>query len=179
MIDTNIKIINPVDCQKSAVKIDLLKNHPETIPTLAALWHELLGKTWMPELSYDIIESLYYDELKQDMPLTYIALCDNRAVGSCTLQLTDEINPTLGPWLSDLVVDHQYQHQGIGTMLAKTVIAKTQQLGFNKLYLFAFDHRLTEYYGRLGWKEISMDVFKSHPVSIMELVISLNGDLNY
>ena len=28
------------------IKIDLLKNHQNTIPTLANIWHEVLGKIW-------------------------------------------------------------------------------------------------------------------------------------
>ncbi len=56
------------------IKIDLLKNHPHAIPALATIWHEVLGKIWMPELSIEEIESLSYEELNQDMPLTYVAL---------------------------------------------------------------------------------------------------------
>ena len=53
------------------IKIDLLKNHPARIPELANIWHEVLGKIWMPEIGIEEIESLYYEELNQDMP-TYL-----------------------------------------------------------------------------------------------------------
>jgi len=66
-------------------KIDFLKNHPHAIPALANIWHEVLGKIWMPEIGIEEIESLYYEELNQDMPLTYIALYGETPVGSCTL----------------------------------------------------------------------------------------------
>ena len=49
------------------IKIDLLKNHPTTIPRLAKIWHEVLGKIWMPEFGIEEIESLYYEELKHDI----------------------------------------------------------------------------------------------------------------
>ena len=45
------------------IKVDLLKNHPNTIPALAKIWHEVLGKIWFPELAIQEIESLTYDEL--------------------------------------------------------------------------------------------------------------------
>ncbi len=35
------------------IKIDLLKNHPNTIPALAHIWHEVLGKIWMPEIEIE------------------------------------------------------------------------------------------------------------------------------
>jgi len=151
------------------IKIDLLKNHPEVIPMLANIWHEVLGKIWMPEIGIEEIESFYYEELNHDMPLTYIALYGEIPVGSCTLQLNDDVRPDLGPWIGDLVVDPKYQKQGIGKMLLDVTVEKAKELGFEKLYLFAFDPTIPEYYQRLGWKTIGMDEFKSHPVTVMEI----------
>jgi hypothetical protein len=51
----------------------------------------------VPEIGIDEIESLYYEELNQDLPLTYIALYDKIPVGSCTLELHGEIRPDLEP----------------------------------------------------------------------------------
>jgi N-acetylglutamate synthase-like GNAT family acetyltransferase len=151
------------------IKIDLLKNHPEVIPELSNIWHEVLGKIWMPEIGIEEIESLYDEELKQDMPLTYIALHGEISVGSCTLQLNDDVRPDLGPWIESLVVDPKYQKQGIGKMLLDVTVEKAKELGFDKLYLFAFDPTIPEYYKRFGWKTIGMSEYKSHPVTVMEL----------
>lgn len=150
------------------IKTDLLKNHPLAIPILANIWHEVLGKIWMPDIGIEEIESLYYEELKQDMPITYIALYGAIPVGSCTLQLNDDVRPDLGPWIGDLVVDPKYQKQGIGKMLIDVTAKKAKELGFEKIYLFAFDPTIPEYYQRIGWKKIGMDEFKSHPVTVME-----------
>lgn len=151
------------------IKIDLLKNHPDVIPELSNIWHELLGKIWMPEIGIEEIESLYYEEMKLDMPLTYIALDGEISVGSCTLQLTDDVRPDLGPWVESLVVDPKYQKQGIGKMLLDVTVEKAKELGFEKLYLFAFDPTIPAYYQRFGWKKIGMAEFKSHPVTLMEI----------
>ena len=150
------------------IRVDLLKNHPQSIPTLANSWQEVLGKIWMPEIGVEEIESLYYEELKSDMPMTYIALDSEIPVGSCTLELNGGIRPDLGPWIGDLVVEPKYQKQGIGKMLVDVTIEKAKELSFEKLYLFAFDPTILEYYQRLGWKKIGMDEFKSHPVTVME-----------
>jgi predicted N-acetyltransferase YhbS len=151
------------------IKIDLLKNHPHAIPTLANIWHEGLGKIWLPEIGIEEIESLYYEELQHDMPLTHIALYGEIPVGSCTLQLNEDVRPDLGPWLGDLVVNPKYQKHGIGKMLVDIAVLKAKELGFERLYLFAFDPSIPGYYGRLGWEEIGMDEFKSHPVTVMEV----------
>ena len=52
------------------IKIDSLKNNPQAIPVLSNIWYEVLGKIWMPKIGIEEIESLYYKELNQDMPLT-------------------------------------------------------------------------------------------------------------
>jgi hypothetical protein len=48
------------------IKIDLLKNHPHTIPALAHIWHEVLGKIWVPEIGIEEVESLYYERLGRE-----------------------------------------------------------------------------------------------------------------
>lgn len=149
------------------VTLDLLKNHPEAIPRCAEIWHKTLGKIWMPEIGIEEIEFLYYEELDQDMPLTFIALYSEIPVGSCTLLLKDVVRPDLGPWIGDLVVDPSYQKQGIGKMLIDAAKNKASQLGFSKLYLFTFDPTVCDYYTRLGWIKIGIDQFKAHPVTVM------------
>lgn len=151
------------------IKIDLLKNHPQAIPALAHIWHEVLGKTWMPEIGIEEIESLSYEELNHDMPLTYIALHGEIPVGSCTLEFKTDVRQDLGPWIGDLVVDPKYQKRGIGKMLLEVTVKKAKELGFEKLYLFTFDPAILQYYQRLGWEIIGEDDFKSHPVTIMEV----------
>ncbi len=56
-------------------------------------------------------------------------------------------------------------------MLIDVTVLKAKELGFEKLYLFAFDPTIPEYYKRLGWSQICMDKFKSHPVTVMEVVL--------
>ena len=153
------------------IKIDSLKKHPHAIPALANIWHEGLGKIWMSEIGIEEIESLYYEELNQSMPITYFALDGEIPVGSCTLQLKDDVRPDLGPWIGDLVVDPKYQKQGVGKMLLDAAVQKALALGFERLYLFAFDPTIADYYVCQGFRRIGMDEFKKHPVTLMELVL--------
>jgi predicted N-acetyltransferase YhbS len=153
------------------IRIELLKSHPQAIPTIAKIWHEVLGKIWMPELKLEEIEALSYKELNQDIPLTYVALYDKIPVGSCTFELDGGIRPDLSPWLGDLVVDPKYQKQGIGKMLIDAAVEKAKELGFKKLYLFTFDPATPGYYKRFGWKEMGVDTFRFRPVIVMELVL--------
>ena len=152
------------------IKIELLKNHPNTIPALAHIWHEVLGKVWVPDVPVERVITRFADHLKdQALPITFIALDGNLPVGMCSLRENDGIRPDLNPWLGSLVVDPKYQKQGIGKMLIDVTALKAKELGFEKLYLFAFDPTIPEYYERLGWRKIGMDEFKSHPVTVMEV----------
>lgn len=83
--------------------------------------------------------------------------------------MSDEINLTLSPWISDLVVDTKYQKQGIGKMLLDVAVEKSKKLGFKKLYLFTFDPTVPKYYQRFGWKVREIDKFHSRPVTVMEV----------
>ena len=154
------------------IKVVLLKNHPNTIPALANIWHEVLGKIWFPELTIQEIESLTYDELNTcDETTSFVALCDEIPVGFCTLKLKEEFRADLGPWLADVVVAPKHQKQGIGKMLVDVAVRQAKERGFKKLYLFAFDPTIPEYYKRLGWSQICMDEFKSHRVTVMEVAL--------
>jgi GNAT superfamily N-acetyltransferase len=154
------------------IKIDLLKNHPDAIPALAHIWHDVLGRIWFPELTIQEIESLTYDELNTcDETTSFVALYDEIPVGFCTFKLKEEFRVDLGPWLADVVVAPKHQKQGIGKMLVDVAAKQAKERGFKKLYLFAFDPAIPEYYERLGWRKIGMDEFKSHPVTVMEVTL--------
>ncbi|AFJ42898.1 GNAT family N-acetyltransferase [Francisella orientalis] len=152
------------------IKIKLLTNHPNTIPALAHIWHEVLGKIWVPDIPIKRVITRFADHLKtQALSITFIALDGDLPVGMCSLRENDDIRPDLNPWLGSLVVDPKYQKQGIGKMLIDVTVLKAKELGFEKLYLFAFDPTIPEYYERLGWRKIGMDEFKFHPVTVMEM----------
>lgn len=152
------------------IKIDLLKNHPNTIPAIAHIWYEVLGKIWVPDVPVERVIARFADHLNDTaLPITFIALDGDLPVGMCSLRENDGIRPDLTPWLGSLVVDPKYQKQGIGKMLVDVAVRQAKERGFKKLYLFAFDPSVPEYYKRLGWSQICMAEFQSHPVTLMEV----------
>lgn len=154
------------------IRIELLKNHPSAIPALANIWHEVLGKIWVPDVPVERVIARFADHLNdQALPITFIALDGDLPVGMCSLRENDGIRPDLTPWLGSLVVDPKYQKQGIGKMLVDVAVRQAKERGFKKLYLFAFDPTIPEYYKRLGWSQICMDEFKYHPVTVMEVAL--------
>jgi len=69
------------------IKIELLKNHPNTIPALADIWHEVLGKIWVPDVPVErVITRLKESRNDQALPITFIALDGDLPVGMCSLR---------------------------------------------------------------------------------------------
>ena len=152
------------------ITIDLLKNHPESIETLATIWHEVLGKIWVPDVTIQRVMQKFAEHLNDNkLPMTFVALDGTTPVGMCSLRENDGIRPDLTPWLGSLVVEQAYQKQGIGNMLIDSIKNKAKALGFAKLYLFAFDPSLHDYYTRQGWHTIGIDDFKGHDITVMEI----------
>ena len=135
------------------IKIAYLKEHPEAIPKLAKIWHEVLGSIWISDVSIEQVEQGFYDELNDSsLPLTLVALKGDQVIGAVSLHENDEIKPDLTPWLESLVVEKAYQNQGVGKLLVEKVKQKASDLHFKKLYLFAFEPNLVTYYEKLGFK---------------------------
>ena len=154
------------------IKIDLLKNHPDCIPELAAIWHQVLGRIWVPDISVERVIARFQEHLNANkLPLTFVAFCDDKPVGMCSLRDNDGIRPDLAPWLGSLVVHPDYQREGIALRLINAMKQKAKQLGFSQLYLFAFDPTLPNYYSKLGWNVVGRDTFKEHEVTVMEIAL--------
>ena len=151
------------------ITIDLLKNHKDSIPRLANIWHEVLGKIWIPDAPIDHVIQKYGSHLNDtQLPITFVASDGDNPVGMCSLRENDGIRPDLKPWLGSLVVSPDYQKQGIAPLLIEATQQKAKDLGFKKIYLFAFDPTIPDYYSRLGWSVIGTDEFKGHSVTVME-----------
>lgn len=154
------------------IKVDLLKNHPNVIPELAAIWHQVLGSIWVPDIPVERVIARFQEHLNENqLPLTIVAFCNGKPVGMCSLRDNDGIRPDLAPWLGSLVVHSDYQREGIAFKLINAIKQKAKQLGFNRLYLFAFDPTLPNYYSKLGWNKVGMDKFKEHDVTVMDIAL--------
>jgi len=154
------------------ITIELLKNHPDAISSLAKIWHELLGQRWAPDVQLEDVEQKFYTHLNEaKLPLALVALANDKPIGMCALRENDGIREELKPWLGSLIVDKRYQNRGIGKQLMDAMKTYAKNMGFSELYLLTFDLTLPEYYQRHGWKKIGIDVLKSHPVTVMSIIL--------
>lgn len=162
------------------LKIRYLSDCVGSIPKLAAIWQDVLGRHWLPNTTLKTIkQDLSHNVTKNGLPTTLVAHHDKTAIGMVSLYKKDGLESELTPWLADFVVDKEYQSQGVGSKLMQAALEKTTKLGYKKLHLFTFDKCLPRYYERFGWKKLAHDVYKTHPVSIMQIDLTKNTSLDF
>lgn len=152
------------------VQIQYLADVPQHIPVLAQWTQEAWGK-YDPTLNIkDTIASLNAKLNKDKVPLTFVAISDNKPVGMISLKPEIKVKGYNDHdlWLGSFWVIDEYRDQGIGTKLLEKVYAKARELGYTKISLFASDPKSPEWYGQRGWKQFATDTYQDHKVVLME-----------
>lgn len=153
-------------------EIKLLAECPQHIHVLSHLWINEIGKRWLPATNLQRVEQKFREHLNaDDLPVTFVAINDDKPVAMASLRVTDGIRDDLTPWLGSLVVHPDYRRNGIGEKLVDITKLCARKLGHEKLYLFVLDPTLPNWYIRLGWKYMGMDKFYQHPVTVMEISV--------
>jgi GNAT superfamily N-acetyltransferase len=152
------------------LEVQLLAACPQHVPELAKLWFNELGQQWIPNASVERAEQTYMTHLNHDtMPLTYVAVHKGHPIGMVSLRDNDGILEGVTPWLGSLIVNPDYRSQGIGEILIDITKQRAKAMGYNKLYLFALDKTIPDWYAKLGWKYKGMDALYHHPVTVMDI----------
>jgi len=150
------------------IEVKLLADCPHYILPLATLWFNELGKQWIPEASVGRAIKTYEQHLnKHHLPLTFVAIQNEQPIAMVSLRENDGIRDDLTPWLGSLIVHPDYRQQGIGEKLIEVTKNQARDNGHQKLYLFALDPTIPNWYQALGWKFIAIDKFYHHPVTVM------------
>lgn len=153
----NIVIKNLLDCQEHKA-------------SLAELWYQEISRHWVAGASVDrAMENLSKHLNRDQMPLALTALDGGKPVGMACLRETDGIRPEVAPWLGSLVVDPAYRNKGVGQILIEAVKERAKNLGYDTLYLLAFDPTIPGWYARLGWQYIGYDKLFGHRVTVMSI----------
>lgn len=154
------------------LEIKLLSECQTYIPTLADLWYEEISRHWVPNASVERAQiNLIKHVNHEKMPMTFVALYENKPVGMASLRESDGIQPEHTPWLGSLVVHPNYRKQRIGDALIEAVKSQAKHFGYKKIYLLAFDSTIPDWYVQLGWKKIGNDILFNHDVTVMDCVL--------
>ena len=149
------------------MRIELLANHPDKIPEIAR-WHWEAWGHHNPNGSYERTFARLSRRLHRDqLPLAYLALIEDRMVGTASLVEHDMDNrEDLSPWLAGVFVDPDYRHQGIASSLVERVCEKARLLSFSELFLYT--NNAHELYTALGWTDLGQERYRGRMVMIMK-----------
>ncbi|GAA0076754.1 GNAT family N-acetyltransferase [Clostridium sp. CTA-5] len=127
--------------------IEHLADHKEYLDNVI----DWLWKEFGNEDNYAFWESIVKNSLrKNQLPLTFIALMDNKLVGTIGLWRGDLLSrQDLYPWLSALFVKDEYRSKNIGQELQRFLIDYCRKKGYEELFLYTDIHN---YYEKTGWQ---------------------------
>lgn len=154
------------------VTIDFLKNHPNLVETCARWSFEEWGRYTPEKTLADFIASRKkYAQHDSKLPLTIIALIDDKPVGMCSLVETRGILPDLCPWLAALYVEPEYRNRGIGALLEEKIGDVAREFGYQKIYCFTSDKTVVPWYEKHGWLIREGGIMRDHEVVITEKIL--------
>ncbi|URZ04220.1 GNAT family N-acetyltransferase [Clostridium felsineum] len=127
--------------------IEHLADHREYIDNVI----EWLCKKFGNGDNYGFWESIVKNSLiKNKLPVTFIALINNKLVGTVGLWRSDLFSrQDLYPWLSALYVKDKYRNRNIGQELQRFLIDYCKKKGYKELFLYT---DLCNYYEKSGWQ---------------------------
>jgi predicted N-acetyltransferase YhbS len=141
---------------------------PQHIPRLAAWHHEQWSYLNPDKTIEERIDELREHLAGNPVPRTFIALDDQRLMGSASLIADDmATHPELTPWLASVFVSPLYRKQGVGAALVRRVMTAAAESGIATLSLFTPDQE--QLYRRLGWHTVARELYASAEVVIMQI----------
>jgi predicted N-acetyltransferase YhbS len=148
------------------VKIAPLAEHPHHIDELALLLHTEWGElsNWSDPA---MLKELLGGRLRTGTaPLTFVALDEDRLVGSVSIKKHElPSHPDKEYWIGDVIVAADCRGHGIGTLMMRAIVTHASQIGIRMLHLYTPDQE--HYYRKLGWQTIGYDQANGERVVIM------------
>jgi predicted N-acetyltransferase YhbS len=138
------------------IKIAHLYEHPDFVPVVARWIHEEWWKDEPGHTVQTMAARLRLASTRDSIPLSLIALADDRPAGTVNLVESDDDSlPHLSPWLAAMLVAPEYRGLGIGEMLVRSLLAEAGRLGFEELYLGADIPRFYEQFGAEVYEKVT------------------------
>lgn len=140
-----------------AFKIIPLKDMPQFADACAA-WS--YGE-WSSQVSGRRLDSVidrYRRTAQNDnqLPMTWVAVSDNRPAGMISLKNEDHpVRTDLYPWLASVFVHPEYRGRGLARALIETATAQARDV-FNVTKIYLFTHTAPDLYEKCGFNRIGI-----------------------
>lgn len=173
MITQELEEVNASFFYPHSMHLDLLKNHPETIPTLAQ-WVYEEWKSYDASLTLQKLIDSFSERLKSDqIPIAFVVLKKGHPIGCIGLkeQSSPEFSdfPKDSIWMGSLQVVLEERNQGIGQELLKFSKTIAKGFGYKRLYFYTSNYANVEWYVKRGAYVMETRPFRGHTITIMQM----------
>ena len=156
-----------------SMHLDLLKNHPQTIPKLAQWLYEE-WKSYDASLTLEKLIHSFGERLNNDqIPITFVVLKKGEPIACISLkeQSSPEFFdfPKNSIWMGSLQAIPEERNKGIGQELLKFAITIVRHLGQKWLYFYTSNANNVEWYVKRGAYVIETRLFRNHMITIMQI----------
>lgn len=170
-IDQALQKANQTFFSLRSMQLDLLKDRPEAVPTLAK-W---LYDEWRPYDASLTIEKLihsFHERLRSaGIPITFVVAANDKPVGCVSLKKLSDPEfsdfPKDSVWLGSLYVIVEKRNQGIGQELMKFAATVARNLGYERLYFYTSNPKNVAWYVQGGAQVIETRPFRGHQITLM------------
>ena len=172
LVRDSLHEINKTLFSNRSLHLDLLKNCPEAIPTLADWiyedWHLYDVSLTKENLIKGFSQRLNDDKL----PLTFVLSKSFKPIG--VISLKENSIPELADledgscWGGSFHIAEEYRKEGLGEELVKSVLRIAKQLGYHKIRFYTSDFQNVPWYTKRGAEIIATRPFRGHIITIMQ-----------
>ena len=148
------------------VKIESICENLIFLENVTRWIYEEFVRPYRDDLTYEELVLKEKNFINETWPIRFVAIVDDKCVGTVSIVDNDLKCSNYTPWLSGLYVDVPYRNKKIGEQLIEHVKNFAKSLGYKELFLRT--EHASGYYKRLGWQYIETyddgklkpDVFK-------------------
>lgn len=149
------------------IKIDYLANHLEYSSVIGEWYYNEWQRYYAAETKDNIIDGVKKRANTQYLPLTLVAIYNDKLVGTVCLKHDDlSLREDLSPWLAGVYVDENFRSRGIGKMLVERALNESKRFGYRTIYLWTPAARA--YYESMGWEWMEEVFYLTDKVQIMK-----------
>ena len=157
------------------MQVNVLKNCPQTIPTLAQWMYEE-WHSYDVSLTKEKLIHAFNHRLNDDrIPLTFVVLKKTLPIGMISLKGRDhEFSdfPENSLWMGSLQVIPEERNKGIGQALLKFAATVAKRLGYEDIYFYCSNPAHVKWYGKRGAGVIEERSFRNHMITIMHMPLT-------
>lgn len=173
LIANRVKEANDTFFASRAMALDLLKNHPEAVPTIAKWlydeWHSYDASLTIQKMFDSLHKRLHNDQI----PITFVVMKRGVAIASISLKAETSAEfadlPHNAIWMGTLHVEPAERGFGIGSQLFNFVCSLVKDLGFPNLYFYTSNAQNVQWYVEKGAHVIDTRPFRGHTVTVMQV----------